>query len=67
MAQVRDGRPPTAWALVLSGLVTTLTVLLFIPMAWDRYYLPIQAPAIRKSLMAIEVACLQTFTVGAEG
>jgi hypothetical protein len=43
---MRAGHPPVGWALVLLGLASTLTVLLFIPLAWDRYYLPIQAPAI---------------------
>ncbi|WP_148597170.1 4-amino-4-deoxy-L-arabinose transferase [Aquisphaera giovannonii] len=38
------GEPPTAWALVLWAAVSAAVVTLYIPMAWDRYLLPIQAP-----------------------
>ena len=46
LAQYRANLPPSGWAVVLWFSLTTLTVLFFIPLAWDRYYLPVQAPAI---------------------
>ncbi len=46
LAQTRSGQPPAAWALVVLCAVSTATILFFIPLAWDRYYLPIQSPAI---------------------
>jgi len=44
--QVRAGQPPAGWALLAMCLVSTTTILFFIPLAWDRYYLPMQSPAI---------------------
>ncbi|CAN5888226.1 hypothetical protein BH23PLA1_BH23PLA1_04630 [soil metagenome] len=41
--QLREGRPPTAWAVGLQAVVALLTVTMFIPLAWDRYLLPIQS------------------------
>ena len=43
--QFREGSPPTYWAVLIYWLVAAGTVTLFIPLAWDRYQLPIQAPA----------------------
>ncbi len=37
------GVPPLGWALCLMGLTTFGVVAWFIPLAWDRYLLPIQA------------------------
>ncbi len=37
----RMGKPPAGWALLLWLVVTGATVTLFIPLAWDRYYLPL--------------------------
>ncbi|WP_165225917.1 ArnT family glycosyltransferase [Aquisphaera insulae] len=44
MAQLAANEPPTALALVLWAAVTLAVVTVYIPMAWDRYLLPIQAP-----------------------
>ncbi|MEO6808778.1 MAG: 4-amino-4-deoxy-L-arabinose transferase [Isosphaeraceae bacterium] len=41
--QVRVGEPPTAWAVLLQACVALATVTAFIPLAWDRYLLSIQA------------------------
>lgn len=43
--QRRDGAMPTAWCLVTWTAVSLTTVTAYLPMAWDRYQLPIQAPA----------------------
>ncbi len=43
--QLQNGDPPTAWALLTQAVLTFTTVTLYIPMAWDRYFLPLQAPA----------------------
>jgi 4-amino-4-deoxy-L-arabinose transferase-like glycosyltransferase len=37
------GEPPAAWALLLQWAITLATVAAFLPLAWDRYYLPLQA------------------------
>jgi hypothetical protein len=42
--QVREGLPPTAFALLIWTAVAWAVVAAYIPMAWDRYLLPIQAP-----------------------
>ncbi len=42
LRQVRLGEPPTAWAVALGAGVSLAVVTLFIPLAWDRYYLSIQ-------------------------
>ncbi len=42
---VRRGVPPMSWAVLTYFLVTLATVSAFIPLAWDRYYLPLQAPS----------------------
>ena len=39
-----EGEPPTSWALATYWLVTFLVVTAYLPMAWDRYMLSIQAP-----------------------
>ena len=45
------GRPPVAWLPVAYFVVVVAVVTPFIPLAWDRYFLAIQAPA------ALAVAC----------
>jgi 4-amino-4-deoxy-L-arabinose transferase-like glycosyltransferase len=42
--QLRAGLPPTAIALVVWAALTWLVVTVYLPMAWDRYLLPIQSP-----------------------
>ncbi len=39
------GQPPAAWALALWACLALTVVTAYLPMAWDRYQLPIQAPA----------------------
>ncbi len=43
-AQVRDGRPPTALAILIWAVIAWGVIGVYLPMAWDRYLLPIQAP-----------------------
>ncbi|WP_152051042.1 ArnT family glycosyltransferase [Tautonia marina] len=43
--QLRAGQAPTTWAVLVQFLVAMATVTAFIPMAWDRYMLPIQSGA----------------------
>ncbi|MFO0951388.1 MAG: phospholipid carrier-dependent glycosyltransferase [Isosphaeraceae bacterium] len=44
LAQFRSGRAPTSWALVVQGAVTLVVVTAYLPLAWDRYFLALQAP-----------------------
>ncbi|APW63043.1 ArnT family glycosyltransferase [Paludisphaera borealis] len=44
LRQYRAGEAPLAWALATWALLALAVVTLYIPMAWDRYQLPIQAP-----------------------
>jgi 4-amino-4-deoxy-L-arabinose transferase-like glycosyltransferase len=43
--QARSGAAPTAWALCVWSSLALTVVTMYLPMAWDRYQLPIQAPA----------------------
>jgi hypothetical protein len=43
--QHRQSQAPTGWALVVWSALALLVVTVYLPMAWDRYQLPIQAPA----------------------
>jgi 4-amino-4-deoxy-L-arabinose transferase-like glycosyltransferase len=43
--QVHAGLFPAAWALVIWAALAVSVVVLYLPMAWDRYLLPIQSPA----------------------
>jgi 4-amino-4-deoxy-L-arabinose transferase-like glycosyltransferase len=52
-SQLRAGVPPTAWAILLQTVLALVMVTVFIPLAWDRYYLPIEAGV---SLLAAGVA-----------
>ena len=45
LLQQRSGNAPTSWAVLLAFGVALATVTAFIPLAWDRYMLPIQAGA----------------------
>ncbi len=44
LAQLREGRPPTSPALVIWAFIAWAVVGIYLPMAWDRYLLPIQVP-----------------------
>lgn len=52
--QLRDGRPPTALGLLAWATIAWAVVAVYLPMAWDRYLLPIQAP---NALLAAVGAC----------
>jgi 4-amino-4-deoxy-L-arabinose transferase-like glycosyltransferase len=41
--QYRAGEPPTALALAIWAIVAWTVVTVYLPMAWDRYFLPIQS------------------------
>ncbi len=41
--QVREACPPTTWAVAVQAVLSLAVVTAFIPLAWDRYYLSIQA------------------------
>ena len=41
--QLRAGQPPLAWAILLAPLVAWVTIAASIPLAWDRYFLPLQS------------------------
>ena len=56
MSQYRSGRPPTALALVVWAVVAWAVVTVYLPMAWDRYLLPIQSG--NALLAAIAVAAI---------
>ena len=43
-AQLRRREAPSAWAVAAWALIALGVVTLYLPMAWDRYLLPIQAP-----------------------
>ncbi|GIW87773.1 MAG: hypothetical protein KatS3mg108_2097 [Isosphaeraceae bacterium] len=43
--QWRSGEPATGWAIVVMALVVFGVVTSFLPLAWDRYYLPLQPAA----------------------
>jgi 4-amino-4-deoxy-L-arabinose transferase-like glycosyltransferase len=43
LAQLRAGKPPAALALVVWAVCAWVLVTLYLPMAWDRYQLPIQS------------------------
>lgn len=44
--QRKQGEPPAAIALLVQCVVSVVTVTLFLPLAWDRYFLSIQPGAI---------------------
>jgi 4-amino-4-deoxy-L-arabinose transferase-like glycosyltransferase len=44
-AQARAGDPPTAWAVLIHFAVALGVVTAYLPLAWDRYFLPLQAPS----------------------
>jgi 4-amino-4-deoxy-L-arabinose transferase-like glycosyltransferase len=51
--QYLSGEPPTAWAIALQAVVAAAVVVAYLPMAWDRYLLPLQAGS---ALLAAAVA-----------
>ena len=51
--QRREATMPTAWCLVAWAGVSVAVVTAYLPMAWDRYQLPIQAPAALLASLAL--------------
>ena len=62
--QYRAGKPPTALALVIWAVVAWVVVTFYIPMAWDRYLLPIQSG---NSLLAAVAAAAVWDRLGRRG
>ena len=56
MSQYRTGQPPTALALAVWAVVAWAVVTNYLPMAWDRYLLPIQSA--NALLAAVAVAAI---------
>jgi hypothetical protein len=54
--QIRSRVPPAAWAVLLQAAVAAVTVTLFIPLAWDRYFLSLQPGFILLGSLAIVAA-----------
>ncbi|MGO9598529.1 MAG: ArnT family glycosyltransferase [Isosphaeraceae bacterium] len=55
--QARSGAAPTAWALCVWSLLALTVVTTYLPMAWDRYQLPIQAPAALLASLPMSKVC----------
>jgi 4-amino-4-deoxy-L-arabinose transferase-like glycosyltransferase len=51
--QRRSALPPTALALVVWAALAWLVVIVYLPMAWDRYLLPIQSPNVLLAAIAM--------------
>jgi 4-amino-4-deoxy-L-arabinose transferase-like glycosyltransferase len=47
------GEPPTSWAVAVQFVIVLVVVTAYLPLAWDRYFLSLQAPA---SLLAAGAA-----------
>jgi 4-amino-4-deoxy-L-arabinose transferase-like glycosyltransferase len=52
-AQRAAGEPPTSWAVAVQFIIVLVVVTAYLPLAWDRYFLSMQAPA---SLLAAGAA-----------
>ncbi len=63
VSHYRAGRPPTGLALVVWAIVAWAMVTLYLPMAWDRYLLPIQSGNVL--LAAVGVAAIWARIVAA--
>jgi 4-amino-4-deoxy-L-arabinose transferase-like glycosyltransferase len=55
--QARAGAAPTAWALCVWSSLAITVVTMYLPMAWDRYQLPIQAPAALLASLPMSKVC----------
>lgn len=54
--QAALGQVPAAWALVVWEALAVAVVTAYLPMAWDRYLLPIQAPAALLAALPMSIA-----------
>ena len=69
-SQGKRGEPETAWAVVVHFAMAAVVVTAYLPMAWDRYMLPIQSPASLMGAMgcvAIGKAALHLIRGGSRG
>jgi hypothetical protein len=57
--QLAAGQPPTAWALLLAAAIVLAVVTAYLPLAWDRYFLPLQSGAALLAAGAIVAAADQ--------
>jgi 4-amino-4-deoxy-L-arabinose transferase-like glycosyltransferase len=55
--QLRDGLPPSAFGLLIWAAVAWVVVALYLPMAWDRYLLSIQAPNALLAAVGVHGLC----------
>ncbi len=65
LAQLRAGTPPAALVVVVWAMISGVVVTLYLPMAWDRYQLPIQSG--NALLAAVGVSALWERLVAAAG
>jgi 4-amino-4-deoxy-L-arabinose transferase-like glycosyltransferase len=52
-AQLQTGQPPAALTLLVWALLSWLVVVTYLPMAWDRYLLPIQSANMLLAALAV--------------
>jgi hypothetical protein len=55
--QLQAGQPPTAGALVMWTALAWIVVTVYLPMAWDRYLLPIQSGHALLAALAVSAIC----------
>ena len=55
--QLRAGRPPAGWALVVWAVCAWAVVTIYLPMAWDRYQLPIQSGNALLAAVGLSTLC----------
>lgn len=55
--QLARGEPPTGWITVIWAVVTFGVVAVYIPLAWDRYLLPIQGVSSLLAALALSAGC----------
>jgi 4-amino-4-deoxy-L-arabinose transferase-like glycosyltransferase len=65
-AERRTGQPSADVAFLIQCAVTLVTVTAFLPLAWDRYFLPLQAPACLLGAVAIEALVRRLATINTE-
>jgi hypothetical protein len=65
-AQANAGEPPTAWAVLVYFTVALGVVSIYVPLAWDRYFLSIQAPSILIAAGAVAALASRLLEAGAE-
>ncbi|SIO67552.1 Dolichyl-phosphate-mannose-protein mannosyltransferase [Singulisphaera sp. GP187] len=68
-AQTKSGDAPTAWAILIQTGVALLVVTMYLPLAWDRYYLSLQPGSALLAAVAVVAVADRLFSrrAGAEG